>query len=457
MELRWERWGEVMAQLEQLPARRGKGWRLLVQLVPGGVPEPLRGTLWQELSGATADAAAAAAYARLLGQRSAADEQIRKDMPRTLPQHDLFRERSGRGQASLFNVVRAYALHDPEVGYCQGIANVAATLLLVNSMDEQSAFATLTRLMAAPPYALRQQYVPGMPMLGCRLWQLERLLATHRPRLAAHLARLGVLPTTFASEWFLTLFAYNWPTAWVARVWDLFLVHGAVAIFATALAICAVAESECAAAAAGGWDFERTVGLLRHGIASRCADGGSTAEHLLTTSAALISAIGGQKALAKLEREYNQQQQLAQQQAPAGAGAGASGGDGAEDVPVFVRRRRAERELRQAEQRKRELLRHNAALRAELAEAQATLPVVRAQVVELRKKLAAQEAVGCAGTDDGLRALSATTEQMADGARDRLEAVTLGEASSAVAVGVEVTALPSQRLAPPTPPRPPRP
>ena len=94
---------------------------------------------------------------------------------------------------------------------------------------------------------------------------------------------------------------------------------------------------------------------------------------------------------------------------------------------------------------------------AGLAEAQATLPVVRAQVAELRKKLDAQEAVGCAGTDDGLRALSATTEQMADGARDRLEAVTLGEASSAVAVGVEVTALPSQRLAPPTPPRPPRP
>ena len=99
-------------------------------------------------------------------------------------------------------------------------------------------------------------------------------------------------------------------------------------------------------------------------------------------------------------------------------------------MPVFVRRRRAERELRQAEQRKRELLRHNAALRAELAEAQATLPVVRAQVVELRRKRDAQEAVGCAGTDDGLRALSATTEQMADGARDRLEAVTLGEASS---------------------------
>jgi hypothetical protein len=358
----WDQWGTVMTATECLRARTGKGWRLFLQLLPAGIPAPLRGKVWQELCVAAKPAAGDAraapsrgcSYAQLIARRSVAEDQILKDVPRTLPQHPQFAGRAGQGQGALFNVVRAFSLHDEEVGYCQGITSLAAVLLLANSMDEEAAFSTLCTLMSAEHYGpLRRQFVPGMPMMQLRMWQLERLLHRHLPRFSCHLSALGVLPTTFASEWFLTLFAQgDWPTAWVARVWDLFLVHGIAAIFAMALAVCRAAELQCCESnnaaevplppGGGGdgssgsrdggpictrqWDFDKTVKLLRHGIASQCcmtehqqrsaelhADGAALHSesyiapaglHLLSSAATLMPSLGMPKTLAKLEKEY---------------------------------------------------------------------------------------------------------------------------------------------------------
>lgn len=43
---------------------------------------------------------------------------IARDLGRTFPEHPLFV--SGDGQAQLGRLLRTYALHDEEVGYCQG-------------------------------------------------------------------------------------------------------------------------------------------------------------------------------------------------------------------------------------------------------------------------------------------------------------------------------------------------
>lgn len=42
----------------------------------------------------------------------------------------MFRQRYGSGQRSLFNVLRAFANYDEEVGYCQGMTNIVATILM---------------------------------------------------------------------------------------------------------------------------------------------------------------------------------------------------------------------------------------------------------------------------------------------------------------------------------------
>lgn len=62
--------------------------------------------------------------------KSACEKVIRRDIARTYPEHDFFKEKDGLGQESLFNVMKAYSLHDREVGYCQGSAFIVGLLLM---------------------------------------------------------------------------------------------------------------------------------------------------------------------------------------------------------------------------------------------------------------------------------------------------------------------------------------
>lgn len=62
--------------------------------------------------------------------KSACEKVIRRDIARTYPEHDFFKEKDGLGQESLFNVMKAYSLHDREVGYCQGSGFIVGLLLM---------------------------------------------------------------------------------------------------------------------------------------------------------------------------------------------------------------------------------------------------------------------------------------------------------------------------------------
>lgn len=63
------------------------------------------------------------------------------------------------GQKALFNVLKAYSLHDMEVGYCQGMAFVAGILLLY--LPEELAFRAFCHLMDENSICLRRLYLPG--------------------------------------------------------------------------------------------------------------------------------------------------------------------------------------------------------------------------------------------------------------------------------------------------------
>ena len=80
---------------------------------------------------------------------------------RTFPTHSYFSTQLGAGQLSLYNLLKAYSLLDPEVGYCQGLSFVAGVLLL--HMGEEEAFNMLKFLMY--DMGLRKQYRPDMIIL----------------------------------------------------------------------------------------------------------------------------------------------------------------------------------------------------------------------------------------------------------------------------------------------------
>lgn len=71
-----------------------------------------------------------ALYNILYAQECSAELVIKKDIHRTFPAHDYFKEAGGVGQDTLFNISKAYAVYDTEIGYCQGLTFIAASLLL---------------------------------------------------------------------------------------------------------------------------------------------------------------------------------------------------------------------------------------------------------------------------------------------------------------------------------------
>jgi Rab-GTPase-TBC domain len=129
---------------------------------------------------------------------------------------------AGGLQDGLFNVCKAYALFDEAVGYPQGMNFIIMPMLF--AMPEEEAFCLLVRLMNK--YHLREMFIQDMPGLHLHLYQFERLLEDLEPALYCHLNRRSVTPKLYATQWFLTLFAYRFPLQLVMRVYDLVLCEG---------------------------------------------------------------------------------------------------------------------------------------------------------------------------------------------------------------------------------------
>jgi len=75
-------------------------------LVRKGIPNPFRGIVWQLLC-SVCDCPDKERYADYLKMTSPFEKTISRDITRTFPGHDLFKEKDGIGQESLFNVMKA--------------------------------------------------------------------------------------------------------------------------------------------------------------------------------------------------------------------------------------------------------------------------------------------------------------------------------------------------------------
>lgn len=174
-------------------------------------------------------------YRRLLKGTSSAYHDIAKDVNRT----PLFEcKRAGQQQhiERLTRLLRAYAVHDREVGYTQGM-NFLAAFVSSHYTDEQDAYWTWFCLMQKPKYNLRAFYKEGLGGLLVAKFQLHILIQWYLPNLSKHF-ELTDTPTEIYTPWILTLFSSSsLPRETVARAWDLFICNGTRAIFQVALAL----------------------------------------------------------------------------------------------------------------------------------------------------------------------------------------------------------------------------
>nr|CAD2158548.1 unnamed protein product [Meloidogyne enterolobii] len=206
-------------------------WTIWGNLVKSWELEWKRRPTWQLLSGANVKLLHEN-YSEYLRLSSPYEKAISRDIPRTFPKLDFFKD-EGKGQQSLFNVMKAYSLHDREVGYCQGSSFIVGQLLL--QMPEEEAFAVFVRLMEN--YRLRELYKPTMTELGLCMFQLEMMVQEQIPDLYMHFNNMGFDTSMYASSWFLTVFITTLPLDLANRIMDWFLVDGIDTIFRIALSI----------------------------------------------------------------------------------------------------------------------------------------------------------------------------------------------------------------------------
>ncbi|XP_045528677.1 TBC1 domain family member 1 isoform X2 [Pieris brassicae] len=235
-------WDSLLSRDSTHPVNRVDR-HMLIQAVRQGVPRIVRGGVWYFL----AEQACLrlpppdtknfpdynTPYRTLLSGLTKHQHAILIDLGRTFPKHSYFASALGPGQLALYNILKAYSLLDPDVGYCQGLSFVAGVLLL--HMEEAEAFLLLRHLMFRR--GLRKQYLPDMSALQVKLYQLSRLLRDHEPELHAKLEALDISPALYAAPWMLTLFTSQFPLGFVVRVFDMVFVESLDVVFSISLAL----------------------------------------------------------------------------------------------------------------------------------------------------------------------------------------------------------------------------
>jgi len=110
----------------------------------------------------------------------------------------------------LFNILKAYAIYDPQVGYCQG-TNFIVSLILSNISKARSAFWTFTQIMHDKNW--RNMFVNNTPKLINSLEKLANNIKSIIPDLYAHFEKenfIEQIPGVF-THYFTTIFSYNVP------------------------------------------------------------------------------------------------------------------------------------------------------------------------------------------------------------------------------------------------------
>ncbi|XP_055550464.1 TBC1 domain family member 1 isoform X2 [Wyeomyia smithii] len=215
----------------------------LYQAIRNGVPRTRRGEIWKFLAQQhtcntepvdnDSFANFNTPYHMLLKNLTEHQHAIFIDLGRTFPDHKFYKDALGIGQLSLFNLLKAYSILDPELGYCQGLGFICAVLLL--HLEEADAFELLKHLMFKRQ--MREKYLPDMKQFQLQLYQLSRLLKDNIPELYDWFDQHEISPTLYAAPWILTVFSSHFPLGFVARVFDLLFLESFDVIFRCAISL----------------------------------------------------------------------------------------------------------------------------------------------------------------------------------------------------------------------------
>ncbi|XP_019207306.1 EVI5-like protein isoform X3 [Oreochromis niloticus] len=207
----WILWGRIVNEWEEV---RKKKEKQLKDLVRKGIPHHFRAIVWQLLCNAQ-NMPIKDQYSELLKMTSPCEKLIRRDIARTYPEHEFFKEKDSLGQEVLFNVMK---------------------------MPEEEAFCVFVKLMQ--DYRLRELFKPSMAELGLCMYQFEYMIQEQLPELHIHFQAQSFHTSMYASSWFLTIFLTSFPLPVATRIFDIFMCEGLEIVFRVGLAILQMNQAE---------------------------------------------------------------------------------------------------------------------------------------------------------------------------------------------------------------------
>ena len=124
------------------------------------------------------------------------------------------------------------------------------TAIFLTYMDEESSFYMLHSIMKK--YQMEHIYFTDFPGLRKRFFILLNLQKKFIPKIYNIFQRDGILPTMYASTWFISLFARSVEFHIVLRIFDCFFLEGFNVIYRISLALLKLKENAFCKAEKGG-------------------------------------------------------------------------------------------------------------------------------------------------------------------------------------------------------------
>jgi len=220
--IREQKWLKMIQNWDKVPSEK------LKRRVYKGIPNSLRGKVWAKLlrvDQLTDDQKNKYKHmCELAWEHSPDVRQIDLDVNRTYREHINFRKRYNLKQQELFNILSAYSIYNLDIGYTQGMSQIAALLLMYLSEDE--AFWALSTLISDNKYNMHGFFIPGFPKLIRFQNHHDKVMNKLLPKLKKHLDRNGVETGLYTLKWFFQCFLDRIPFKLTLRVWDIFLLDG---------------------------------------------------------------------------------------------------------------------------------------------------------------------------------------------------------------------------------------
>ena len=169
------------------------------------------------------------------------DEEIKKDLSRTLPNNNTFKKESNNYK-KLFNVLKAYSNFNKKIGYAQGMNFIVAKLLIFYKNERQS-FLYLDALFNKLNFSKVIGITNGLEQ---KMSIIQFLLQKYSPKIIKFLEEKKINHEMFTAQWIITLFSKNFDNnKLLSIIWDFSIIFGWKFIYLFMISIIINFQDKC--------------------------------------------------------------------------------------------------------------------------------------------------------------------------------------------------------------------